>query len=216
MTAKLELVPAAISIFVDHTFCAKGRTVGVAPLARARATLSPKEHTMDRRTLIRVCAMAALGIALLPSSALAQQKSLKEQLTGAWNLVSIENTMPDGKKSMGFGPNPKGILIFDASGRYSQAQMRGDRAKFKSADRTVVTAEESKKAMDDSLAQLGNWSADETSKTITLRIESSLVPNGDGTEGKRVNVSVTGDELKFSNPGPASGGRNDSVYRRAK
>jgi hypothetical protein len=160
--------------------------------------------------------MAALGIAILPSSALAQQKTLKDQLVGAWNLVSIENTKPDGTKTMGFGPNPKGILILDASGRYSQAQMRAGRAKFKSADRTVVTAEESKAAMNDSLAQFGNWSVDEPNKTINLRIESSLIPNGEGTEGKRINVSVTGDELKFSNAGPSSGGRNDSVYRRAK
>src|SRR5829696_2159684 len=101
---------------------------------------------MNKRNILSISLMTAFGLALFSGTALAQQKSLKEQLTGAWNLVSIENTMPDGKKQMGFGPNPKGILIFDASGRYSQAQMRADRAKFKSADRTVVTAEESKAA----------------------------------------------------------------------
>ena len=170
---------------------------------------------MDRRHILGLSVITALGLTLLPGSALAQ-KSLKEQVTGAWTLVSIETEMPDGKKQMGFGPNPKGILIFDATGRYAQAQMRAGRAKFKSADRTAVTAEEAKAAMNDSLAQFGSWSVDESTKTINLRIESSLIPNADGTEGKRINVTVTGDELKFSNPGPAGGGRNDSVYRRAK
>ena len=49
----------------------------------------------------------------------AQQKPLKGQLVGAWTLVSIEVTSKNGAKGPGFGgPNAKGILILDASGRY--------------------------------------------------------------------------------------------------
>jgi len=43
---------------------------------------------MNRRYIISVSALMALGLALLPSSAISQQKSLKEQLVGTWTLVS--------------------------------------------------------------------------------------------------------------------------------
>jgi len=141
---------------------------------------------------------------------------MKEQLIGAWTLVSIDNIMPDGSKRQFYGTNPKGVQIFDASGRWAQMQVRAGRAKFKSLDRLEATAEEAKVAMQDTLAQFGSWSLDEASKTIILRIEGSLVPNAEGTEGKRVITSLTADEFKYINPVVAAGGKNEVVYRRAK
>ena len=52
------------------------------------------------------------------------------------------------------------------------------------------------------------------SKTVTVRYVGGMFPNQAGTEGKRT-VSVTGDELKVSNPATASGMKSESVYRRA-
>ncbi len=147
-----------------------------------------------------------LGIAL-PGAALAQQKPLKEQLVGAWTLVSIDSTMPDGKKMQLFGANPLGTLIFDASGNFTQMQVPSNRAKFKSANRLEATAEESKVIAHSSLAQFGTWSVSEPDKTINFRIVGALIPNGEGTEGKRINVSVTANELKFTNPGSAIGSK---------
>jgi len=43
---------------------------------------------MNRRCILSISAMTALGLALLPGSAVAQQKSLKETLVGTWTLVS--------------------------------------------------------------------------------------------------------------------------------
>ena len=74
---------------------------------------------MNRRSILSISAMTVLGLALLPGNAGAQQKSLKEQLIGTWTVVSVDNTAPDGKKQQIFGANPKGILVFDASGQYS-------------------------------------------------------------------------------------------------
>jgi hypothetical protein len=107
-------------------------------------------------------------------------------------------------------------LIFDASGRFAQMQVPANRPKFKSANRLEATPEESLAVMRASLAQFGTWSANEADKTITMRNEGALIPNGDSNEGKRLISSLAGDELKFSNPGPSTGGKNESVYRRAK
>jgi len=43
-------------------------------------------------------------------------KTLKDQLTGSWRLVSINNLRLNGTKYELFGPNAKGIVIFDRNG----------------------------------------------------------------------------------------------------
>jgi hypothetical protein len=171
---------------------------------------------MNWRSILTISAIMAAGPVLLPDSVLAQQKSLKEQLTGAWTLVSVDNVLPDGKRQQLWGVNPKGILILDPSGRYAQTQVRADSPKLKSANRLEITPEEGKAAMQASLATFGTWSVDEASKTLVLRREASLIPNEAGSDSKRVISSLTADEAKFTNPGPATGGQNESVYRRAK
>jgi hypothetical protein len=64
-------------------------------------------------------------------------------------------------------------------------------------------------------AQFGTWSVDEASKTLVLSIEGNMYPNLVGTESKRT-ATVTGDELKLSNPAPGAGGRSETVLKRVK
>jgi hypothetical protein len=73
-------------------------------------------------------AITALGLALLPSSIVAQQGALRQQLVGTWTLVSEETTAQNGTKKLPYGPNPRGILIFDASGRYATVMLYKCRA----------------------------------------------------------------------------------------
>lgn len=51
---------------------------------------------MKRRDMIGISAMVAIGFALLPTGAVTQQESLKEQLVGTWTLVSTTGRLPDG------------------------------------------------------------------------------------------------------------------------
>src|ERR1041384_2035436 len=76
-----------------------------------------RRNTMDGRYQLRISAVIALGLAVLPAGAVGQQKSLKDQLVGTWTLTAWEQTRPDGSKLQRFGPNPKGIHVFDADGR---------------------------------------------------------------------------------------------------
>jgi len=58
------------------------------------------------------------------------QRPLKEQLAGAWTLVSWEQTNEDGSKLQQFGTNPKGLAFFDTAGHYIISVMRSDQANY--------------------------------------------------------------------------------------
>src|SRR5712691_5840075 len=141
---------------------------------------------MKRRNFVNISAVTILGFAFLVANAIAQQKSLNEQLVGAWTLVSFEATEKDGTKWQDFGPNPKGILILDAAGRYAQVQGRPDRPKFKATEhvRRDTPAEDFGEAARAFDANFGTWSVNEADKTLTRRWEGALVPNAEGLETK--------------------------------
>jgi hypothetical protein len=174
-----------------------------------------RRNTMNRRHLLALSATTALGLALLAGNAVAQQKTLKEQVTGAWTVVSTEQTDADGKKHQVFGANPKGILVLHPSGQYVQIIVRPGVEKFKANSRIKGTPEENTAAMLATTANFGTWTVDEASKTITVRIEGGLYPNQVGTDSKRT-VSVSGDEMKIGNPTTGSGMRAENVWKRAE
>src|SRR5882672_3134436 len=110
---------------------------------------------MNRRYILSLSAATALGLALLPGSAIGQQKPLKEQLTGTWTIISNDNVAPDGTKRQLFGPNPKGILVLSANGQYAQIIVRPDTPKFKINNRLQGTPEENKAAVHGTTATFG-------------------------------------------------------------
>ncbi len=144
---------------------------------------------MKRRSILSISAMTVLGLALLPSSIVAQQGTLKQQLVGAWTLVSYDFTASDGTKQQPFGANPKGTLIFEAGGRYAELFGRPDRPKFKAP--VQPTTEERAAAQQGFAANFGSWSVSETDKTLTRHFEGALVPNNEEREIKS-SVSLTG------------------------
>jgi hypothetical protein len=167
------------------------------------------------RSILSFSIMTALGMALLPGSAPAQQAGLKDQIAGTWRIVSNDNVAADGTKRQLFGSNPKGVLILAANGQYVQIFTRGDAPKFKVNNRLEGTPEEMKAAYQGMVATFGTWSVDEGGKTLMTRIDGSLFPNQVGMEQKRP-VSLQGDDLTVENPTPASGGKSHSVWKRVK
>jgi len=152
-----------------------------------------------------------MGVGYAP----AQQKSMKDQVAGAWTLVSIDQTDESGKKVQIFGPNAKGTQIMDASGQWVQIIWNADVAKFKVNNRQQGTPEENTAAVRAMTASFGTWSVDEGNKTLTVKYAGSLLPNQAGTESKRT-ISVSGDELRVQNPRTGSGVQSETVWRRAK
>jgi hypothetical protein len=170
---------------------------------------------MDRRNILSLSAIAALGLALLPGSAVAQQKTLKEQLVGTWLIVSNTTPRPDGTKSDTFGPNPKGAVTYESNGRFSFMIMSSSLPKFASNNRATGTADENKAISQGSISYYGAYSVNEADKSLTLEIEGSTFPNWTGTAQKRM-VTISGDEMTQINPGGSAGGAPESKWKRAK
>ena len=169
---------------------------------------------MNRRCILGISAMTVFGLALVPGSAVGQEKSLKDQLVGTWILVSTE-TMTQSGKRYPYGTDPRGILILDAIGRYAVVQGRIDRPKLKSAVRRDVTKEEFGAAALDFAANFGTWAVN-TDKALVRRFEGALNPNLEGIVTK-ASISLVGDTLRLSGElNPATGERVNAVYRRAK
>jgi hypothetical protein len=169
---------------------------------------------MHRRSIFGFAAIAALGIILPPTAAVAQ--SLREQLIGAWDLVSIIATDKAGNKSDRRGPNPKGLLIFDASGRYSILTSRAELPNFKIDNVNQGTPEENKSVMTGMIANVGTWSVDERTKTITSNVEAGSFPNLNGHSQTRVISLLTADELRYVNGASVSGTIDEATWRRVK
>ena len=171
---------------------------------------------MNRRTALALTTTVLAGVALSAGDAMAQQRSLKEQVVGIWTLVSTDVTPATGTKQQYFGANPRGILMLDAGGRYAQVWGRADRPKFKAGGnlRLDTPAAEYGEAARAFVGNFGTWTVNEADKTLTQRYEAALIPNVEGTEAK-VSVNLAGDELKFVATS-ATGERTDTVYRRAK
>jgi len=169
---------------------------------------------MSRQGILIVSAMTALGFALLPGSAVGQQKSLKDQLVGAWNLTAQERTAADGTKTQVYGANPKGIAYYGADGRFFVLFTHSELPKVAAGDRAKATAEEAKALVAGAIGYSGTYTVDEAAKTINLRIEVTTYPNQRANQ-KRTITSLSADELKFTNPAPTAGGRIDVTMKRA-
>ena len=113
---------------------------------------------MNRRSVFSTSVLMALGVALLPSNVVGQQKSIKEQLVGTWTFVSSTTKLSDG--SPAWATNPKGLLIFTENGYFSSQIVRSDLPKFASNNRAQGTPEENKAVVQGSIATFGTYTVD--------------------------------------------------------
>ncbi len=159
---------------------------------------------MNRRGMLTF--VSTIWFALTSGSAFAQQtSSLKDQLVGTWTLATAD----------AFGPNPKGMFIFDANGHFSTTLIRASLPKIAANSRLQGTPDENKAIVGGSLVYFGTYTVSGTD--LNLRIEGSTFPNWEQTSQKRTNVSISGDELKYTQPTPSDGGPPTVItWKRAK
>jgi Lipocalin-like domain len=169
--------------------------------------------SINRRGLIRLSFILAAALSM-PTAVMAQQKSLKDQLIGTWTFVSASDTNKDGTKTDRWDANAKGLAIFEANGRYSFMISRSDIPKFAIDNANQGTAEENRAAIRGVISHIGTWSVDEATKTLVTAIDASNFPNLNGISQKRIIGSLTGNELKYTNPASSTGAVSEVTWKR--
>ncbi|MFZ0070502.1 MAG: lipocalin-like domain-containing protein [Xanthobacteraceae bacterium] len=173
--------------------------------------------SISRRALrekIPAMALLSMVLALCAGDATGQQKSLKDELVGAWKFVSSTSQRDDGSAT--WGQNPKGLLIFTDSNRFSLQIMRSDRPRYKSNTRMRGSLIENQATTRGTLSYFGTYAVSEPNRMLTFHIESSSFPNLNDTDQKRV-LTLASDDLKLENPTPSRGsGATVQVWQRVK
>jgi hypothetical protein len=117
-----------------------------------------------------------VGLAFAAASSFAQTaaSSIKTQLVGNWQLVSVslDHTQP-------YGDNPTGNMSFDANGHFSVI---------------VITSGQAK-----NISYFGTYTVNDADSSMTIHIDGSTLGHTDGHDLKRT-LAFSGDELVVQSP----------------
>ena len=164
---------------------------------------------MSRLARIAGAAMIA-GFVAAPGFSYAQ--SLKEQIVGVWQQVSIYIEEGGVRRDL-YGDKPLGLTIFDRSGYYISYLSRTDLPKFESNNRQKGTDAEYRAIMRGMVAGFGTYTVE--GNIVTIKWIANSYTNREG-KSEQFTYTVTGDELSGVLPTASSGGVSYLKYVRAK
>jgi len=120
--------------------------------------------------------------------------SLRQELVGAWKLVSIQAQYPDGRldSDPDLGPRAAGYLIYDSGGHMCLQLMNPDRFDWRNPPN--ATPAEAKAAIDGYDAYCGSYEVEESEGVVIHHRELALVPNEARTSVER-HVAFQGNHL---------------------
>jgi hypothetical protein len=123
------------------------------------------EEDMMQTVRAFVIGAALVGLAMSGEPAPAQQKSLKDMLTGTWSITSVFDQYENGEKKDNWGGGVKGQFIFGSDGRYSQIIIGAPVASMKSDD--------PRKPDSPVVVYFGTYTVDEAGKKIVAKAEAA-------------------------------------------
>jgi lipocalin-like protein len=139
----------------------------------------------------------------------------REEIVGAWLIVSTDTVRSDGSRVPTFGPNPKGLVVFDGSGHYALQLMSATLIPVAANNRLEGTPDENRAIVQGSVAHFGRYSVDEVTSTLTLHIDGSTFPNWIDRKQDR-HFTVSNSELRWKTPAASGGGSAELVWKRVR
>jgi hypothetical protein len=138
---------------------------------------------------VRACLTFALAVACVPSASPggAGEPLRREDLVGAWRLVGMTYSGPDGHVDPFYQPDSAGLIIYDRSGWMSVEIGAPHRAKWEVPSRRLAPSDESSArlkaaALDGYYAYYGTWDLDERSSVVTHHVASALLAAEEGLD----------------------------------
>lgn len=129
----------------------------------------------------------------------------RQDLVGAWRLLSIEARSATGAVALTAGVDPEGLLLYDPAGYMAMVYMRQGRPQFASGDPAGGTPEEVVAAFESFDAYCGTYTLDEAAGVVTHHVRVSRFPNWAGTDQVR-RVELEGARLRLASPPILAGG----------
>jgi hypothetical protein len=149
--------------------------------------------------------MVAYRAKLLPRKIMEgemSEKSLREQLIGAWVLAScVERDIETAVENHPLGDRPLGLILYTPDGYVSAQLQRRQRLPFADGDLFRATPEEYSAAGSSYIAYSGRFFVDEDRKSLSHEMAVSFFPNWFGRRQVRL-VEVNGETLQLSTDGP--------------
>ena len=143
---------------------------------------------MDRRNALLTMATAGAGLAMLPQQSLAQAKTPKEMIVGAWSLDSIYDQAADEKKYYVWGDGVQGMAVYTAGGYFSSQVIAANRDKGASKN--------PRQPVGQAIGYFGTYALDEAAMTVAIKITRSTFPGWDGVERVSKITMLTNDEYR--------------------
>lgn len=109
-----------------------------------------------------------------------------DKFVGAWRLLSTTFTLEDGTPTESpYGPQPQGVLMYDAHGTMSAQLSQTGRKPFAVNDRFGGTPDEIKAAFETYQAYTGTYKVDEKERVVSHTVTQALLPNWIGSVQRR-------------------------------
>ncbi|HWX79778.1 MAG TPA: lipocalin-like domain-containing protein [Steroidobacteraceae bacterium] len=164
-----------------------------------------------RRPLLWIIVLSAAQGLSLAADRIAAAPATRQELIGAWRLLSIQIEGPSGSMSDPFyNADSTGMLIYDASG-WMSVQIAGqhrpamDAPASRPAHDTAKNAQLKAAVLDSYYAYFGTWEYDEATSTVTHYVKSSLIPGETGMNYSQT-VTLDGGRLVFTTRRVVAGG----------
>lgn len=142
-------------------------------------------------------AMAAIAFLICTATSMgALQTHDAEKFVGTWELVVVERKTDEGEwiETDGvFGPDPVGVISYDAAGRMAVHIMRRERESFEGP------ANERAETVDGYVAYFGSYEVDAASGRVTHQRIGHLNPDLVGTDVDRL-YAFSGNRLTLTVP----------------
>jgi tetratricopeptide (TPR) repeat protein len=214
-TAGIARVRAAIAA-ADHLVFEYGPPWSVKPLTELLGELLLADGRRDE-----AAAAFEQTLAVYPNRRLAREglaashiaHTTRQELIGAWRLLSIEVTGPNGPMIDPFyHADSTGILIYDPSGWMSVQIAGHPRPAMQAPESRPTPTEPAQQArlkaavLDTYYAYFGTWEYDEATSTVTHHVQSSLIP-GEAGKSYAQAVALDGGRLSFTVPREIAGER---------
>ena len=147
-------------------------------------------------TIAALSYSGAAGSAEKTARAQHQVTSIKEQIAGTWQLVSIYEEDDGGEDIDQFGPAPKGRFMVDRRGNFSFQIMSQDGRAYSANTRAAVIKTRAGGIVE-ATTYFGTYLVDEATHKLTLQVAYCLFRSCDKTE-RTAELKISGNTLKLT------------------